>query len=123
MPKIIKKILLGLLILVVLFIGTLAAIPFFFKDEIVQGVKDAVNENLNATVEFADVDISLLRSFPDVNLKVQDYSVTGTGEFEGVQLVAGKSFGLSVDFWSAFVFFNQDLDCGAPSFRDELVPH
>ena len=104
MPKFVKRLLLGLLILFVLIIGALAAIPYFFQDEILAEVKKTVNEGLNATVDFGAVDMSLLRDFPAVSLRVDDYSVTGTGEFEGVKLVSGKSFDVSVDFWSAWDF-------------------
>ena len=108
--KIIKKILIAVVVLLVLFIGALVAIPYFFKDEVMAEVKKAVNENLNAEVDFSDVDISLLRDFPNVSLKLKDYSVTGKDEFAGVKLVAGKAFDVSVDFWSAWNFGEVPLE-------------
>ncbi len=108
--KILKKILFAATVLLVLFIGVLIAIPYFFKDEIVAEIKNAVNENLNATVDFSDVDISLLRDFPNASLKLIDYSVTGMDEFEGVKLVAGKAFDVSVNFWSAWDFGKVPLE-------------
>ncbi len=102
--KVIKKILLFVLVLVILLVAALVAIPYFFKDEIVAELKKATNENLNATVDFKDVDISLIRDFPNVSLKVTDYSVIGQEEFEGVKLAAGESFDVAVDFWSAYNF-------------------
>ncbi len=94
----------GLGIFLVLVIGLLAAAPFLFKDQIVTAVKNLVNENLNATVEFEDVDISLLRSFPNVSVGLQNYSITGVEEFEGVKLAAGELAAVTVDFWSAWNF-------------------
>lgn len=94
----------GLGVFLLLFIGALIAIPFLFKDEIVAAIKKAVNENLNATVDFKEVDISLLRSFPHVSIGLRDYSVTGVEEFKDVKLVGGDYFGISVDFWSAWNF-------------------
>ncbi|HFA50895.1 MAG TPA: hypothetical protein ENJ95_17945 [Bacteroidetes bacterium] len=108
--KILKKILIAVVVLLVVFIGALVAIPYFFKDEIVAEVKKAVNENLNATLDFSDVDISLLRDFPNVSLKMMDYSMTGQDEFEGIKLVAGKTFGVSVNFWSAWNFGEVPLE-------------
>jgi hypothetical protein len=102
--KIVKKILIGLGIFLVVVIGLLAAAPFLFKDQIVTAVKNLVNENLNAKVEFEDVDISLLRSFPNVSVGLQNYSVTGVDEFEGVNLASGKLAAVTVDFWSAWNF-------------------
>lgn len=108
--KILKKILLAVVVLLVLFIGALVAIPFFLKDEILAEVKKAANENLNATVDFSDVDISLLRDFPNVSLKILDYSVIGKDEFEDVKLMAGKAMGVSVNFWSAWNFGEVPLE-------------
>jgi hypothetical protein len=108
--KIVKRIFIGLGIFLVLFIGVLAALPFVFKDEIIAAVKVAVNENLNAKVDFETVDISLLRSFPSVSVGVKNYSVTGIEEFEGVKLVSGESFGIAVDFWSAWNFGEVPLE-------------
>jgi hypothetical protein len=108
--KIIKRIFIGLGIFLVLFIGALVAIPFLFKDEIIEGVKKVANENLNAKLDFSTVDISLLRSFPSVSIGLNDYSVTGIEEFEGVKLVGGDAFRITVDFWSAWNFGKVPLE-------------
>lgn len=102
--KLIKRIFIGLGIFLVLFIGALVAIPFLFKDEIMEGIKQAANENLNAKLEFAGVDVSLLRSFPSVSIGLNEYSITGIDEFEGVKLVGGEALRIAVDFWSAWNF-------------------
>lgn len=102
--KLLKRILIGLAAFIVLFIGALIAIPFLFKDEIIAAVKQAVNENLNATVDFETVDISLLKSFPNVSIGLKNYAVTGVDEFKDVKLVGGDYFGVTVDFWSAWNF-------------------
>jgi hypothetical protein len=59
------------LVLIILFVGALVAIPYFFKDEILTTVKTEINKSVNAKVDFADVDISLLRSFPDLSLRLE----------------------------------------------------
>lgn len=107
--RLLKKILIGLLALFVLFIAALAAAPFLFKDEIVAAVKQLVNENLNATVDFESVDVSLLKSFPNLSVGLKDYSVTGKDEFQGVKLAAGDFFGITADFWSAWNFGKEPL--------------
>ncbi|MCB0519491.1 MAG: hypothetical protein H6577_18590 [Lewinellaceae bacterium] len=102
--KIFKRIFIGLGLFIVLVIGLLAAAPFLFKDQIVAAVKDLVNDNLNAKVDFKDVDISLLKSFPNVSVGLQEYSVTGVDEFEGVNLASGELAAVTMDFWSAWNF-------------------
>jgi hypothetical protein len=102
--KLFKRIFIGVGVFLLLFIAALVAIPFFFKDEILEQVKKTANEQLNAKVDFSGVDISLLRSFPSVSIGLNDYSVTGIEPFEAVKLAAGESARITVDFWSAWNF-------------------
>ena len=76
------------------------ALPYIFKDKIVAKLKTAINEKINAKVDFTDVDVSLLRGFPNINLRINDLSVVGTQEFDGVSLLNSKYFDIDVDFWS-----------------------
>ena len=55
-------------------IGALAAIPYFFKDKIIALIKENINESLYATVDFTDVDISLLRNFPTCCYNIPKYT-------------------------------------------------
>ena len=108
--KLLKKVVIVFGALLLLFIAALAAIPYFFKDEIVAAVKGAANDNLNARVDFQGVDISLLRHFPNVSLALDDFEITGVGDFEGVKLIGCKSFGVTLDFWSAWNFGKVPLE-------------
>ena len=55
----VKKILkiTGITFLVIII--ALIATPYLFKDKIIAMVKETINENVNAQVDFADADISL----------------------------------------------------------------
>lgn len=81
-----KKILIALLIIVVLFIGVLVAVPYLFKDKLVAFAKETANEQLDATVDFGDFDLSLIRNFPNLNFQIEEVTVDGHGTFEGVRL-------------------------------------
>lgn len=96
----IKKILkiVGILLLV-LIIAAVAA-PYLFKDQIVEAVKADINKNINAKVEFADVNLSLFKSFPDFNFSLDELSVTGINEFEGYKLIEAENIELSLDLMS-----------------------
>ncbi|MCB0396693.1 MAG: AsmA family protein [Flavobacteriales bacterium] len=96
----IKKILIILGILIVLVLGSVIILPIVFKDKIVQMVKDAANENLNAKLEFGDFDLSLIRSFPDFSVEINDLSIANVGEFDGDTLVSMKQMALTVDLMS-----------------------
>jgi len=90
---------LGIAVLLILLILIIA--PFFLKGKIIDLVKSEANKNLNAKVEFADVDLSLFKSFPDLFVGVEALSIVGVEEFEGDTLAAMKSLNLSVDVMSA----------------------
>lgn len=97
----IKKILLGLGIVLLLLIAAAVAIPFFFKDEILTKVKSAANSELRATVDFKDVDISVFRHFPRLSVGLEQLTVVGKEQFDGVQLLACERFDVAVDIMSA----------------------
>ena len=59
-----KKILKITGIVLLVLIISLVSIPFLFKDKIKQMVITSINQNLDATVAFEDIDLSLLKSFP-----------------------------------------------------------
>ena len=103
-----KKILLFFGAFLLLFIGTLVAIPYFYKDELVSEIKKAANEQLTATLEFGEVNLSLFRSFPDLAVGLETISVTnGPGPFEGVQLLRANRLDIVVDIWE--ILFGKQL--------------
>lgn len=98
--KIVKRIALGLFIILLLVIAAAIAIPYFYKDEIVAYVKEDINKQINAKVDFKDVSLSLFRNFPDFSLGLAQLSVDGIQEFEGTRLLEVENFGLTLDLWS-----------------------
>ncbi|HRW63734.1 MAG TPA: AsmA-like C-terminal region-containing protein, partial [Bacteroidales bacterium] len=102
MKKLIKWFFRILFALIGLIIIAIIIIPMLFKDEMLVMVKDEINKNVNAKVEFADFKLSLLKSFPDLNLGLYEMSVTGLDKFEGDTLMYFKSFNVQVDLVSAF---------------------
>ena len=81
--------------LVVLFLALLIT-PYFFKDKLVQLIKDQANENLNAELTFDGVDLSFFSHFPKLTLEIEELKLTGVDNFEGIELINIKSFGLSL---------------------------
>lgn len=96
-----KKFLLITVSLIVLIVGGLIAAPFLFKDKIFDLIKEQANNNVNATVSFDnDLDLSLIRSFPNLSLGIHNLSVVGVNEFEGDTLIALKTFSATLDIMS-----------------------
>ena len=98
--KIVKRLLLVLLTLIILLVGCAIALPYIFKDELTAMAKEEINKNVQATVDFQDVGLSLLRSFPNFNMALENYSVAGIGKFEGIELAKGKSIEFTLDVMS-----------------------
>ena len=98
--KLAKRLLIGLLVFVVLLIGFLLVAPILFKDQIVANVKSAVNNNLDAEVDFADANVSFLRSFPDISLAIDEYSLVGIDTFASLPLITGRQARVDLGFWS-----------------------
>ncbi|MEO8582521.1 MAG: hypothetical protein ABI415_01925, partial [Flavitalea sp.] len=72
-----KKILKIILVAVLIIIALLFTLPFVFKGKIISIVKTQVNKKINAKVDFSDIGISLLRSFPKVSVALENITVVG----------------------------------------------
>jgi len=79
-------------------ITLLIAIPFAFQGQIKDMVKRFINQNLNAKVEFSDVNLSFIRSFPQAHVNVTDLIITNFEPFKDETFATVKdiSFTMSV---------------------------
>lgn len=85
---------------VVLLVAAMLVIPVAFKGKIVSRVKQTANNAINATVDFSDVDLSLFRSFPHLDIRLKDLTVTGINEFKGQPLLVVGNLSTSVNLSS-----------------------
>ncbi len=95
-----KKIILGIVALLIVIILALASIPLLFKNKIVAGVKTAINKNVNANVNFKDVDLSILSTFPNLGIQLNDLVVIGVDSFANDTLANIKSLELNLNLMS-----------------------
>ena len=98
--KILKKIFKYFLILFVLLIIALVTVPIIFKSQIVEKVKEIVNESVNAKVDFGEFDLSLISSFPDFSFEIDDISVITKDPFEGDTLLHIGNINLELNLLS-----------------------
>lgn len=91
-----KKIFIGLGILVTLILGALISIPLFFKDTIKDKIQQAINDNLNAKVSFADADLSLIKNFPKASVTIDKLVIINQEPFQGDTLVAFEELNLKM---------------------------
>ena len=100
LKKIIVKILKITTVLVILLIGLAIAIPYFFKDDIIAKIKDEANATLNAKIDFGEVNLSLLSTFPNFSFELENLEVVGLEQFEGIPLVSAKNIDFTLDLMS-----------------------
>ena len=102
--KVLKIAAIGIGSLVALMIVLMIAIPYFFKDKIIDAALDAANESLTAriVVEPADIDFSLFSHFPNFTLTVENFAIEGTGRFEGTTLIRAPKMYAVIDLASVF---------------------
>jgi len=94
------KIILGVLLLL---IAVVIAIPILFEDKIIDLVKNTANENLNATFDFKDADLSIFRSFPNAEVSLQEVSLVNKFPFEGDTLFKAKGIALQLPIKQLFI--------------------
>ena len=98
MKKFLK--ILGITLLVILLL--LIVLPFAFQGQIKKMVKNVINENLNANVEFADVSLSFIRSFPQAHVNVDDLVITNFEPFKDETFLSAKTIAFTMSIKELF---------------------
>ena len=80
----------------------LIIVPFAFQGQIKNMVKDLINQNLNAKVEFTDVSLSFIRSFPQANVSVEDLLITNNDPFDGETFLSTKNLAFTMSVKELF---------------------
>ncbi|HLT53669.1 MAG TPA: hypothetical protein VKZ97_07255, partial [Flavobacteriaceae bacterium] len=80
----------------------LIAIPFLFQSKTEDILKNYINKNLNAKVEFSDVSLSFISSFPKAQLSVSDLSITTFEPFKDETLLTSKAIKLTLPIKEVF---------------------
>lgn len=91
-----------------IFFGTLAVIfllllvlPYVFRGSIENKVKEIINKEVNATVSWDALSLSLIRNFPNLGIGLDGMTIINKTPFEGDTLLYVKRFSLAVDVISA----------------------
>jgi hypothetical protein len=106
LKKILKITGIVLLVLVV----ALVSIPFLFKDKIKEMVVTSINQNLDATVAFEDIDLSLLKSFPKANVSINQLSIINKAPFAGDTLLYSGEVNLKMSVKELFKGENEPMN-------------
>ena len=116
-----KKIVVILFIIIALFLAAAFVIPVLFKGELISKTKETINSQVNATVEFADLNISLFKSFPKVQLELEGLSITGKDQFQGDTLLAVSSIATDVSLGDLFKIRKEGLQVSSLSVIEAQI--
>ena len=116
-----KKILKWAISIFLVLLIALVAIPFLFKDKIVEMVSKTINNNINATVTFKDTDLSLFRNFPLASLRVNDIAVVNKEPFLGDTLFNSKEINLDLKITELFKNANETLEINSISAENGKI--
>lgn len=93
------KIILGIIFF--LFLSLLIA-PVLFQDKIISLVKKTANENLNAKIDFSDVNLNFFSDFPNASIGIENISIINTEPFEGDTLIFAKGINGTIKLTDLF---------------------
>ena len=74
----------------------LIAVPFFLEAKIADIVKNKANQNMNATLDFEDAKLSLIKSFPSAHVKLTGVALVNKAPFEGDTLFSAADIQLEL---------------------------
>jgi len=113
--KIISYTLISLLLIFVL----MASLPFLFKDKIKKKAKVEMTSMFDATIDFSNVNMSFIRNFPNVSVKLEDLQIVGKNEFAKDTLLFSKDINLIINIKS--IFGKNGYDIQKLEFNDSKV--
>ncbi|SHJ03322.1 AsmA-like C-terminal region-containing protein [Flavobacterium haoranii] len=116
-----KKILKIVGIFLLVSVVALAAAPFIFKDKIKSMVLKTINENVDAKVAFTDVDLSLLKSFPQANVTIEELSIINKAPFEGDTLFYSGELNLKMSIKKLFKSENETMNLESFSSSNAVI--
>ncbi len=111
MKKTFKIIGFSLLVIIILLITA----PFIFEAQLKDMVKKTINKNVDATVEFSNLDLTLFRSFPQATLVLKDLSIINKAPFAGDTLAVSEELLLEMSIKELFKGSDE------PKKIDELI--
>lgn len=98
MKKTLKILSIALLVL----LAVALVVPLALRGRIGDIVKHEANKMLTARLDFAKLDINLLRHFPNASIDLKGLTLVGTERFEGDTIVAADRISVVVDLLSLF---------------------
>lgn len=108
-------------IISLLIIAALIAIPFVFEGRIQELVKQTINQNVNAKVEFSDINLSFIKNFPEAGISVSDLVITNNLPFKDETLATAKSISFTMSVKEIFKGANEAIVVNSIYINEALI--
>lgn len=95
-----KKLLIVIAIIVLILFAIVLALPVLFEGKITELAKKELNNSVNAKIDFEDIELSLIRNFPNFTLGIDSLTVTGKSEFENDTLADIDNITITIGLFS-----------------------
>ena len=108
-------------VFILLLVIALFAIPIFFKDQIKAKVIESINEKVDATIAFSDVNLSLFKSFPQANVTIDKLSIINKAPFAGDTLVYSGEVSLKMSIKELFKSKDEPINIESFASKNGLI--
>lgn len=108
-------------IVVILIIIAAIAVPVLFKDKFSEIAKKQLNDSLNASIDFSDIDISLLKNFPNASVILEGMSIINMAPFEGDTLFYAQEIALKMPLTGLFKSADEAIEINSFSITDAVI--
>lgn len=87
----------GIISLCVLLLA-MVLVPYFYRDTLLRKTKNAISETVNFHVDFKSFQLSLFHGFPNLQIRLKDVAVCGSGPFSKDTLMSAETVASDVSF-------------------------
>jgi len=109
----------------IIFIGilftTLIITPFFFKDRIKDSVISTINNNIEAKINFDNINFSFIKDFPHASISITNLSVITKSPFEGDTLIYANSITAKMAITEIFKSSDRPINIQEFSIKNALA--
>ncbi|ULT27132.1 hypothetical protein KUH03_10360 [Sphingobacterium sp. E70] len=98
--KLAKRISIGLVSFITLFILCILSIPYIFEKEVNDKVKSLANEHINGELNYTKVRLTFFDQFPLLTASMDDVLLKGSEPFKKDTLLAAKQVSFGIDLMS-----------------------
>ncbi len=89
-------------IIILVFIAFIIIVPIVFEGKIIELLKKTANNNINATLDFKEADLSIWSSFPSASVSLEGVSIVNNEPFAGDTLFLAKAIDLKMPLSDLF---------------------